>query len=245
MNKSNTTMYKRPPLRVKDAHQPSHNLTKLDDNGFLHKLVRPPPTQWSEKKIVSVFQKENYLTLLKKNYEECGLELKERFIPDLPEKKHIVVTQEPFIDCIDKVYMKIRILKSGIVRVKLDTSIVSLYENYYSQNKIPPLKSVIQAHKSLGFSEAFLEKIKKKHERRTTFGKKISKVIDLIFNKEPVKKTKKKKEVVEVDEEIIEELEEDETQEDDIPEDGGMDVDLDEDADEEPQEEMYLSDGGD
>ena len=240
-------MYKRPPLRVNDIPRKFHNPVKLPENCFLHKLLRPEPTVWYEHVQIPVYQKENYLALLKKNCEEYGIEYNEPDIPDKETKVETVAKQGPKIEKIDQVYVKLRFLKSGIIRVKLDTSLATLYEKYYSQTKIPPIKSIIQAYKSMGFDEEYLENIKKKHEQRIKFGKRVSNAIDLIFNKEPAKKIKKKKEVVEVDEEEQEaEHEEPEEQEadDDPGEDGEMDVDLDEDE-EEPQEEMYLSDGGD
>src|SRR6056300_1478433 len=93
-----------------------------------------------------------------------------------------------------EVYLKMRILKSGIVRIKLDASIATLHEKYYKKALRPPMKSIIQAYKSMGFSTQFLEKIKKRFEWKVKEQKRIEKVVDKIFNKEPVKKVKKKKE---------------------------------------------------
>ena len=137
----------------------------------------------------------------------------------------------------------------GIVRVKLNTSFASLYEKYYSKNKIPPIKTVIQAYKSQGFSQDFLDRIKRRHELRLAHAKKVSKAIDTIFNKEPAKKTKKKKEEEpkpEPEEENNDEEEQDQDQEDDGPEeDEALDVEVDEDIEEQQEEEEYFSDGGD
>jgi hypothetical protein len=245
-------MYKRPPLRV-NTPEVIHNSAAPPKDSFIHKLLNPPPTIWYKHIQTPVYQKENYLALLKRNCEDLGIEYKEPDIPDKEEEIETVINHEPILENMDQVYLKLRFLKSGIIRVKLDTSLATLYEKYYSQTKIPPLKSVIQAYKSMGFSEESLEKIKKRHERRIKFGKRISKAIDLIFNKEPAKKTKKKKKEEELVEEEpeereLEQEEPDEQEDDDDPgEDGEMDVELDEDEEEpqEPQEEMYLSDGGD
>jgi hypothetical protein len=136
-----------------------------------------------------------------------------------------------------------RILKSGIVRIKLDASIATLHEKYYKKALRPPMKSVLSAYKSMGFSPQFLEKIKKRFECKVKEQKRIEKVIDKIFNKEPVKKVKKKKK--EEEEPVEEPPEEDEEEKDDAPEeDEGLDVepDADEDVEEPVDEEEYLSD---
>ena len=148
----------------------------------------------------------------------------------------------------DRVYVKMKFLKSGIVRIKLDASIASLHEKYYSKAKRPPMKTVIQAYKSMGFSEEFLEKIKKGFARNAVQQKRIEKVIDKIFNKEPVKKPKKKKkeeEIVEEEKEIEDEdTPEDDDEDEDVPgEDDGMDVEPEVEEDvEDPVEEEYFSD---
>jgi hypothetical protein len=241
------SMYKRPPLRVRDSvtRSPKHN--KAPVGSFIHKLLNPPPTVYYERVKQPVYQKEAYLALLKKNHEVRGIEWVEPEIPDYEPPQTIEKPKEPELTYIDKVYLNLRILKSGIVRVKLNTSFSSLYEKYYSKNKIPPIKTVIQAYKSHGFSDKFLELVKISYEKRLAHAKKVSKAIDTIFNKEPAKKTKKKKEEEpkpEPEEENNND-EEEQDQEDDGPEeDEALDVEVDEDI-EEQQEEEYFSDGGD
>jgi hypothetical protein len=137
-------------------------------------------------------------------------------------------------------------LKNGIVRVKINSAIASLYE----RDKKPGIKSILQAFKSHGFSQRFLDDVKRKHERRVAFAKKIPGILDKIFNKEPVKKVKKIKKVKPDPEEELElelepepepEPEEEEEEEDTVPiEEGEMDVEVE--ADEEQPEEEYVSD---
>ena len=125
-----------------------------------------------------------------------------------------------------------------------------LNEKYYKKAKRPPAKSIIQAYKSMGFSPEFLEKIKKSFTKHVEQQKRIEKVIDKIFNKEPVKKPKKKKkdeeEVVEEEKEVEEDdPPEDDDEEDDTPgEDDGMDVEpeVEDDVEEPVEEEEYFSD---
>jgi hypothetical protein len=234
------SMYKRPPLRVREEPRAS---SRPRPGTFLDTIVNPPPSVPYIRKKYPVYQKEVYLSLLKRNCKELGLEYKEPDIPDYVPPQRPKPPSEPRLTFSDKVYMKVRILKSGIIRVKLDASFANLHEKYYSKQKQPPMKSVIQAYKSMGFSPEFLEKIKTRYSKFAEHGKKVEKMIDEIFNKEPAKKPKKKKE--EVIEEEEEEEDEEEDQDDDPGEDGEMDVEVDNDDDnEQPQEEeeAYLSD---
>jgi len=239
-------MYKRPPLRVREEPGIS---TRPKPGSFLDKIVNPPPSAGYKQKRYPVYQKDTYLALLKRNYHALGLEYKEPDIPDYVPPVKSERPSEPELTFADKVYMKVRILKSGIIRIKLDTSFAVLYEKYYSNQKQPPMKSVIQAYKSIGFSSEFLEKVKTKFSKFADHKKKVQEKIDSIFNKEPVKKpkkTKKKEELIEDEnEEIEEEINEEEEEDDDVPdEDGGMDVEVEEDPDEQPEEdeEAYISD---
>lgn len=240
------SMYKRPPLRVREEPGIS---TRPKPGSFLDKIANPPPTVGYKQKRYPVYQKDTYLALLKRNYHALGLEYKELDIPDYVPPVKSERPSEPELTFADKVYMKVRILKSGIIRIKLDTSFAVLYEKYYSNQKHPPMKSIIQAYKSLGFSSEFLEKVKTKFSKFADHKKKVQEKIDSIFNKEPAKKpkkTKKKEEFIEDENEEIEEERDDEQEEDDDPgEDGEMDVELDEDPDEQPQDdqdEAYISD---
>ena len=242
-------MYKRPPLRVREEPRPS---TRPRPGTFLDKIVNPPPSVPYVRKKYPVYQKEVYLALLKRNCKELGLEYKEPDIPDYVPPQRSKPPIEPQLTFSDKVYMKVRILKSGVIRIKLDASFANLYEKYYSKQKQPPMKSAIQAYKSMGFSQEFLEKIKTKYSKFAEHKKKVEKMIDEIFNKEPVKKPKKSKkkeeeEFIEDEVEPEEDREEDEEDPDDDPgEDGEMDVEIDNDDDNEEQqedgEEAYLSD---
>jgi hypothetical protein len=237
------SMYKRPLPRARNT-QRTHHPVKIPEGTLLHGLLNPSPPKVYKYVPAPVYEKEAYLTALEKHYKQCGIPFKD---PQLPDSAKIVgpePTKEPELVFPDQVYLKMRILKSGIVRIKLDASIATLHEKYYKKALRPPMKSVLNAYKSMGFSPQFLEKIKKRFEWKVKEQKRIEKVIDKIFNKEPVKKVKKKKK--EEEEEIVEEPpEEDEEEKDDAPEeDEGLDVepDADEDVEEPVDEEEYLSD---
>jgi hypothetical protein len=236
-------MYRRPLPRVRnDSVDPKP--VKFIEGSFLHGIVNPGWTDVYKFAPGPVYEKEAYLIALEKHYKQCGIPFKD---PQLPDSVKIVRPEpikEPELVFPDQVYLKMRILKSGIVRIKLDASIATLHEKYYKKALRPPMKSIIQAYKSMGFSPQFMEKIKKRFELKVKEQKRIEKVIDKIFNKEPVKKVKKKKK--EVDEEIVEEEppEEDEEKDDAPGEDEGLDVepDADEDIEEPVDEDEYLSD---
>ena len=236
------SMYKRPPLRLKGE---TIGHIRPESGTFLHTIVNPPPTRRPHDHIRKpIYQKDAYLSLLKKSYEDAGLEYKEPNIPDYVARVTVVPPGEPKLSYSDKVYMKVRILKSGIIRIKLDTSFAILYEKYYSKCKQPPMKSIIQAYKSMGFSLEFLDKIKIKFSKFDDHKKRVQEKIDSVFNKEPTKKPKKIQKKEE-EEELEEDVDEEEEDDDDPGEDGEMDVEVDEDPDEQPQEgeeEAYLSD---
>ena len=235
------SMYRRPLPRVRnDSVNPKP--VKFTEGSFLHGIVNPSRTDVYKFAPGPVYEKEAYLIALEKHYKKCGIPFKD---PQLPDSVKIVRPEpikEPELGFIDQVYLKMRILKSGIVRIKLDASIATLHEKYYKKALRPPMKSILSAYKSMGFSPQFLEKIKKRFEWNVKEQKRIDKVIDKIFNKEPVKKVKKKKKE---EEEIVEDPPEEDDEKDDAPEeDEGLDVepDADEDIEEPVDEDEYLSD---
>lgn len=237
------SMYKRPLPRARNT-QKTHHPVKVSEGTFLHGLLNPSPPRVYKYVPAPVYEQKAYLNALEKHYKQCGIPFRN---PQLPDSVKIVIpepTKEPELVFPDQVYLKLRILKSGIVRIKLDASIATLHEKYYKKALRPPVKSILSAYKSMGFSPQFLEKIKKRFEWKVKERERIGKVIDKIFNKEPVKKVKKKKK--EEEEEIVEEPpEEDEEEKDHAPEeDEGLDVepDADEDVEEPVDEEEYLSD---
>lgn len=239
-------LYIRPSRRVKCP--PAQCVGKPREGSFLHKLLatettvvyKPPPKR-------PVYNQNDYLKLIEKNYKDAGLHFVK---PDLPIHIHPEPPdskQEPVIDVPDRVYMNLRILKSGIVRVKLSGTIWDLHEKYYKYAKKPPPKAIIQAYKGHGFSKEYMEQIKVNFEKQKQIAKRVEKVFAKIFEKEPVKKAKKKvekKAEKKDDENIIDEQEpEEEENEDENEDDGGMDVEPDMEDEEVVEDEEFLSDG--
>lgn len=228
--------HKRPLPRVRPP--PSNRAYEPIPKGhFLHSIVNPQPTKYFVFEKLDVHKRHDYFRMLKKNNMEMGIPYVE---PVLREYVPVVTPPppvEPYIEFSDQVKVNIRVLKNGIVRVKINSAIATMFEKC----KRPPLKIILQAYKAQGFSQEFLDKIKKSHQERLEFSKKVPGIIDGIFNKEPVKKVKKVKKKPEPEPEVELELENEEEEEDVIPpEDGEMDVEVE--INEEEQGEEYISD---
>lgn len=233
-------MYKRPSKRVKVHPVPTPVRGTLPPGSFLGSIINNESPNFYERVKEPVYQQEIYLRALKKNYEDNGLSFKDPELPEYVQPERPQPTKEPELIYGDRVQVTFRVLKNGVVRVKVNAAIADVYDKYYRRGKKPPFKTILQAYKSHGFSKEFLEKIKMRYEKQKLFATKVEKILEKIFDKEPVKKPKKeKKKPVEEEEEQLPEVEEEE--EDDVPEDeGGLDMELE--VDEEVvEEEEYFS----
>lgn len=229
------SMYKRPSRRVKIDHD-GRCSAPAREGSFLYKLLNPPPTKFPVKVKQPVYHQDDYLKLLKASDERMGLKYVDPGLPIVTPIVYPDPLQEPDLPYSDHIRVTLKILKSGIVRVKVYPSIAILNEKYWSKCIVAPLKPVIQAFKAYGFSDDFIKNIEKSQKKADLFKQKVGKIIEKIFDKEPVKKIKKKKKVEEVIEEDIppvpDEPEEEET------------LDVEPDEEEEVEEEEYISDGG-
>jgi len=239
------SFYKRPSKRVRPT--PSGRVGKLDENSFLGQILKKTVTEYVPIPKRPVYHQDAYLNMLEKNYKDMGIPYVK---PELPVVVPVVKppqTEEPELDVPDRVYLKLRVLKNGIVRIKLNCAIWDLYNKYYKYAKRPPFKSVLQAYKSHGFSKEYLEKLKINEEKHKRHAIHIEKVFAKIFDKEPVKKPKKeKKKPKEMEEDVdeIKEVDEDDDivpQSDDPEEEETLDVEPDEDDEPDPEEE-YVDD---
>ena len=230
-------MYKRPSLRVKV--QTSHIRGSIPDDTFIGRITKHNPVIQYNFVKEPVYHQDDYLKLLEANYKKMGLPYVDPQLPIIQPKVYPEPRKEPELTFGDRIQVNLRVLKNGIVRVKINSAIAELYAKYYKHAKRPPFKMVLQAYKSHGFSKEFLQRIEKNNEKRKDLYIRIGKVFTKIFDKEPMKKVKKAKKK---EEEIIESIEdEDQPPKSDEPEEEEtLDVEPDEDEEEEVEEEYIL-----
>ena len=247
-------MYKRPSQRVK-VHT-SHIRGCIPDDTFLGRIVQSKPTIQFKFVKEPVYHRDDYLKLLEENYKKMGLPYVEPQLPIVQPRVYPEPRKEPELTYGDRVQVVLRVLKNGIVRVKINGAIADMYAKYYGpgvdHSKVAPFKAVLQAYKAHGFSKEFLDRITKNNEKRKAIQIRIDKVFTKIFDKEPVKKVKKEKkkkveETIEDIDEVITEAAEPEEDGDkplapDAPEEDET-LDVEPDEDEEEEEEEYVSDG--
>tara|TARA_B110000503_G_scaffold4746_1_gene6313 strand:- start:17 stop:679 length:663 start_codon:yes stop_codon:yes gene_type:complete len=213
------------------------------EGSFLYKVMVKTPTEHFVKPILPIYNIRDYLRLIEENSRYLGIPFVDPQLPVYVPHQPPPRTKEPVLDYLDKVYVNLKILKNGMIRIKIVPNFLILYEKYYKHAKRPPFKLTIQAYKAAGFSDTFLERINRSEERKLLFAQKVPTILEKIFDKEPVKKMKravKKKEIV-VEEVPIDEPEPEVENEEDPVEDGAMDVEPDP-EDEEVEEEEYITD---
>lgn len=232
-------MYIRPSRRAKVHIDPVR--AHVPRESYLGSIIHKNATHFYKPDKQPVYNQEDYIKRLKKNYEECGLVFEDPMLPNVIEQSGPAQDEEPELEFCDRIQVTLKVLKNGIVRVKINCAIASLYEKYWKRAVPPPFKVILQAYKSHGFSSKFIERIKKNHEKQLLFSKKVAGIIEKIFDKEPVKKPKKEKKKIVEDELDEEELnEEDEPPKSDEPEEEET-LDVEPDEDEEEVEEEYFS----
>ena len=233
-------MYKRPSQRVK-VHT-SHIRGCIPDDTFIGRITKRNPVIQFKFVKDPVYHQDDYLKLLEANYKKMGLPYVDPQLPIVQPRVYPEPRKEPELTFGDRIQVNLRVLKNGIVRVKINSAIAELYAKYYKHAKRPPFKMVLQAYKSHGFSKEFLQRIEKNNDKRKDLYIRIEKVFTNIFDKEPMKKIKKKKK----EEEIVEPIEEEEDiiplKSDEPEEEETLDVEPDEEEEVENEEE-YLSGG--
>ena len=227
----------RPPSKRVRCPPPTRG-DKPKEGTFLYDIITQKPTEHFTFHKRPVYNQESYLRALEENNKRLGIPYTELQLPEATPYRAPLESNEPVLIYGDRIQVNIRVLKSGVVRVKVNCAIAMMYEKYYRRGLQPPFKTVLQAYKSHGFSPEFLEKIKKSYDRKIVYAKKVPAILAKIFDKEPVKKIKKKKEEKKMEEEDEEPEPEQEQEEDDVPGDEG---ELDVEPDEEPEEEEYVS----
>lgn len=222
-------------------------MSKLIPGTFLYNIVYGNTTTVTENKPFYVQNADDYVRLLKKNYEYYGIPFKKPNVEEMPPYDKVDDSIETHAEYLDQIVVKLNVLKSGKVRVKLLPHMAILNEKYYSKYKVPPIKSITSALKALGYSQNFIESTLQKYKKRNQLIEKRWKILEKKFDA-PSKVAKKTKKKVEVEEEAGVDSEDDEPGEkkdDDEPEeDEAIEID-DEGDEEEVVEDEYVSDGGD
>ena len=154
----------------------------------MYKLLNPPPTQHPVKIKQPVYHQDEYLKLLESNYKSLGLSFVDPGLPVLVPKVSPEPPKEPELVYGDRVQVNLRVLKSGIVRIKVNSAIADVYSKYYKQGKRPPFKTILNAYKSHGFSKEYLERITKNNEKRKAFALKIEKVLQKYLTRSQLKR---------------------------------------------------------
>ena len=226
---------------------PRMNMT----HGVVYDIIHPRVTPTLEQEKRFYYQNsDQYLRILEENYKQLGVPFKKPQVSDPPNKTTRSSDVEKHFDFPDRLVVKINILKSGIVRVKILTSMVNLWEKYYSKSKTPPPKSVISAYKNMGYSETFIKNLQSNFDKKKAMKVRYEKIIESIFEKAPKKKvsTAPKKEVkprVDPDEDFDEPPEDDENVDDDDvqpEEDEGIADDVEDDVEEDANEDIEADD---
>lgn len=206
---------KRPNIR-----QPCGPITPFvrPTKGVVYDIINMPQyVHLKPKPTIAQDRCEEYLELLKRNYDICGVKFRELNIMDLKREYVIKSPPERHIEYIDSVQVSINVLKSGKIRVKCTFHATNLYDNYYTQSKSPPLKVLTTAYKNMGYSDEYINNININHKAKLTFGNKLNKVFDTIF-KNSASSKKKKVEPKKVEEEENDSGDDIEEEEEDGPE---------------------------
>lgn len=240
-------MFKKPSQRVKCP--PVRNVGKPQPGTFIYDMMTPCETETFTFVKGPVYNQGDYLKLLENNHKKMGIPyVKPKLIESTPYVPPME-SNEPRLEFPDQVYVTLRVLKNGIVRVKVNCAIMVMYEKYYHRGVQAPFKTVLQAYKSHGFSPQFLEKIKKSNEKKQIFAKKVPGILTKIFEREANKKAKKEKEkekmkmkmkMKEEEEEEVPPL--DDVEDDDIPPIEECELDVEPDEEDGVEEEEYVSD---
>ena len=236
-------MYKRPTLRLRDPCTTS--FMRPVEGTFLHSITKNEKTKYFEPRETYIANYDNYIETLRKSCEKSGAKFKvPKYILPMPEIDQVPPKNKSPIRFIDDVIVRINVLKCGKVRVKLITHMATLYEKYFSKNKIPPSKTLAAALKAIGYDESYASSVPDIIENRRKSMDIRWKTLDDIFNKPSVSNSKKKvKKEPEVEVEVEpEEDDEDEEEDDSAPAEEAIGNDEVED-DEEVVEEEYFSDG--
>jgi hypothetical protein len=224
-------MFKKPGV----THIQKPIVTKISikpTEGILGKITNPTCYQEVIRdKSFSVQNADKYLNALEQNYKYYGVPFKKLEVLESIKKYRDVIEPENHFTYPDVIPVKLNVLKSGKVRIKIIHHMAQMWEKY-RQGARPPHKLLVSVYKSMGYSQEFIDKMNKSHERKKILAIKYEKIVNNIFEKPTKKKVipQKKKKPIE-EHEIVEEDEE-ENDDNEPEEDEAIVVDEDDDEEE-------------
>lgn len=209
-------------------------------------LTKPPPTEWHEREMQPVYMHDVYLDALERDYKRLGLEFDRSkfevdFKPSVPvHRDPDEEMTHPFGDLyLDVTYTKTR------VKLKVNYALYNIHERYFARGKTPPLRTLVQALKSVGHTDDFLKKVILKHEENKAYHKKLWKFVESkLFGDEKKKKKAKKEKVVakKEEEEDIAIGSDEENDDDDDDEENDDDVDGEFDMEKDDEDDAVVED---
>ena len=170
-------------------------MVKLIPGTFLHNIVYGNTTIVPERKPFYVQNADDYVRLLKKNYEYYGVPFKNPNVEEIPPYDKVDDTIETHVEHLDQIVVKLNVLKSGKVRVKLLPHMAILNEKYYSKYKPPPIKSITSTLKAIGYSQNFIETTLQKYKKRNQLIEKRWKILEKKFDAPSTASRNKKKKI--------------------------------------------------
>ncbi len=185
-------MEQKPPSRSLKC-PPLQKAGEPTEGSFLHSICRSKYADNVTYPRRPVYKYGDYLKLLETNNKNLGIPHVDPNLPIYTYTPKPEKIPEVELDVPDRVYMRLKFLKNGLVRVKLNASIWDLHNAYYRRAIKPPFKAVLQAYKTHGFSLNFIENMKKNNEKQKRLALRIEKVFINIFDKDHVKRLKKEK----------------------------------------------------
>lgn len=190
-------------------------------------------------KKIQYYKPESYINDLERNNKNLNIPFKRPEVVERPLCNIKKNKYEPTVKFIDHIKMELTV-EGDSVKVNLFLGIYELNEKYYSHCKTPSHKSIISTYREHGFSEEFINKLKKNILKTKQICDNFD-IIKIFGATKSVKKAKKPEPEPEpTNEESDQEMSDidDEIDEDD----GGFDVDEMNDEPEEDVDEGYVSD---
>ena len=93
----------------------------------------------------------------------------------------------------DHIVVKLQVLKSGTVRVKMSTPMLYIHETYYSKGTKPPIGEHLKALKAFGYPDEILEKVLKYHENLPKLKAEMESVFARVYGSTSTSKASKPK----------------------------------------------------